>query len=229
MIRIIRPLALIALIPAVVCAIGGGAAMSQSDSQDTTIMLPGPILEGAFSIEECLASRRSVRSYSDRALTLDEVSQILWAGQGITSDWGGRTNPSAGALYPLVLYLVVENAEGIEPGSWKYDPESHSISLVKEGNLLGQLAEAALRQGCVSEAPVALVITAIPAITEARYADRSMRYIDQEVGCVCQSVYLQCESLGLGTVAIGAFYDDTVSDVVGTEAESRLIMPIGAL
>jgi SagB-type dehydrogenase family enzyme len=87
---------------------------------------------------------------------------------------------------------------------------------------------AALSQRCVGSAPVSIVITAVPAITEAKYSDRSMRYIDIEVGCVCQNIYLQCESLGLGTVSVGAFYDDRVAAAIGTDASPRLIMPIGA-
>jgi SagB-type dehydrogenase family enzyme len=213
---------------ALACATGG-TAMSQSETGDTVIKLPEPSLEGTLSVEECLSSRRSVRSYGARALTLDEASQLLWAAQGITADWGGRTTPSAGALYPLFIYVVVRNVEGLRQGSWEYDPKEHSLRLVKEGDLLGRLADAALGQACVRDARAALVITAVPEITEARYGDRSMRYIDQEVGCVCQSVYLECESLGLGTVAIGAFYDDDVSAVIGTDALSRLIMPLGPL
>jgi len=217
---------LITLISAFILSLGG-TTMSLADP-DESIQLPDPSLESQNSIEEMLASRRSVRDYADRALTLDEISQVLWAAQGITNERGFRTAPSAGALYPLVLNLVVENVEGLTDGVWEYSPEGHTISLVIEGTLLGDLSEAALGQSPVSDASAVLVITAIPEITRARYGDRTMRYVDQEVGCVCQSVYLQCESLGLGTVAIGAFYDDDVAGIINTNAEPRLLMPIGA-
>lgn len=217
---------LITLISAFIISLGG-TTMSLADP-DESIQLPDPSLESQNSVEEMLASRRSVRDYADRALTLDEISQVLWAAQGITNERGFRTAPSAGALYPIVLNLVVENVGGLTDGVWEYSPGGHSISLVMEGTLLGDLSEAALGQSPVSDASAVLVITAIPEITRARYGDRTMRYVDQEVGCVCQSVYLQCESLGLGTVAIGAFYDDDVAGIVNTDAEPRLLMPIGA-
>ena len=202
--------------------------MSYADPLET-IVLPDPSLDGSASLESMLAGRRSVRQYSNRALTIDEISQILWAGQGITNDRGFRTTPSAGALYPIVLCLVVENVDGLADGVWEYSPEEHSIGLVVEGTLLADLSAAALDQSSVTDASAVLVITAYPEITRARYGDRTMRYVDQEVGCVCQSVYLQCGSLGLGTVAIGAFYDDDVADILTTDAEPRLIMPIGAI
>jgi SagB-type dehydrogenase family enzyme len=209
----------------------GGPIMSYADPAQPleTIQLPDPSLDSPNSIEAMLAGRRSVRQYSDRALTLDEISQILWAGQGITNDRGFRTTPSAGALYPLSLYLVVENVDGLTDGVWEYNPEEHSVGLVVEGTLLADLSAAALDQSAVTDAAAVLVIAAWPEITRARYGDRTMRYVDQEVGCVCQSVYLQCESLGLGTVAMGAFYDDDVADILTTDASPRLLMPIGAV
>ncbi len=204
----------------------GNSSNAQAD--EMIIDLPEPRLEGDISLEALLAARRSMRSYDDRALTLDEISQVLWAGQGITSDRGGRTAPSAGALYPIKLYLVVGSVEGVPSGVYLYDPADHSIEKVRDGDFRQELTSACLEQGSIADAPASLVITAIPSITEARYADRSMRYIDAEVGCICQSVYLQCETLGLGTVAVGAFHDDNVAEVLTTDAEPRLVMPFGA-
>ena len=202
--------------------------MSQSGTNDSIVKLPEPSIEGTVSLEECLKSRASVREYDDRALTLQEISQILWAAQGITRNWGGRTAPSAGALYPIRLYLAVENVDGLDVGSWEYDPHEHSLKMVKEGELLWELKNAALGQECVGNAPVVLLIAAFPEITRAKYHDRTMRYVDTEVGCICQSVYLQCETLGLGTVAVGAFTDEMVSEIISTEADPRLLMPIGS-
>ena len=200
---------------------------AQDGGDEQAMRLPEPSLKGSKSIEECLASRRSVREYSDRALTIKEVSQLLWAAQGITADWGGRTAPSAGALYPLKIYLVVGKVEGLETGVWVYEPKGHSISKVSSGDKREALMASALGQEPIGDAPLSIVIAAIPEITMAKYGARSMRYIDNEVGCVCQNIYLQCESLGLGTVAIGAFDDDSVAEIVGTQAEVRLIMPVG--
>ncbi len=210
-----------------IACLSGGSAMSQSESGATVIQLPEPSLSGDVSLEECLASRRSVRKFEDRSLTLEEISQILWSAQGITADWGARTAPSAGALFPIRLYLAVRDVETLTQGSWEYDPENHSLKLVKEGDLHFDLTAAALGQSFVGEAQAVLIIAAIPEITMARYGNRSMRYIDQEVGCICQNVYLQCGSLGLGTVAVGAMDDNHIAEIVSTKAEPRLIMPIG--
>ena len=211
----------------------GGQAMADDENSDTggdeaiVVELPEPSFESDISLEETLVSRRSVRSYDDRALNLEIISQLLWAAQGITSDWGARTAPSAGGLFPMVIYLVAGEVDDLDPGVWEYDPLTHSISLVKEGDVRVELMGAALGQEPVGDAPVTLILSAIPSITEVKYGDRSMRYIDTEVGAVCENIYLQCETLGLGTVAIGAFYDDLVAEVVGTSASVRLIMPVG--
>jgi SagB-type dehydrogenase family enzyme len=226
---------IIFFIMALAITISGGQAMADDENSETTdsgcviVELPDPVLDSDFSLEETLLSRRSVRSYSDLPLNLEVVSQLLWAAQGITADWGGRTAPSAGALYPIVIYLVAGDIEGLDPGVWEYDPASHSISLIREGDLRIELMGAALAQAPIGDAPATLILSAIPSITEAKYGDRSMRYIDTEVGAICQNVYLQCESLGLGTVAIGAFEDDFVAETVGTSASVRLIMPVGRM
>ena len=205
-----------------------GDSASEETGSEILIPLPQPELSGTLSLEECLAGRRSIRQFNSRALTMDEISQLLWAGQGITSDWGGRTAPSAGALYPIRLYLVVGAVDGLEPGVYLYEPSGHSLREVICGDIRRDLKSAALDQEPVGNAPVSIVITAIPSITEAKYGDRSMRYIDNEAGCVAENIYLECESLGLGTVTIGAFYDDDVAALLGSEVSPRLIMPVGA-
>ncbi|MCK4719832.1 SagB/ThcOx family dehydrogenase [bacterium] len=213
----------------------GGYVMADDETLETpayessVVNLPDPVYESDISLEETLRARRSMREYSDRPLDLLQVSQLLWAAQGITADWGARTAPSAGGLFPVRIYFVAGDVEGLTQGSWEYDPISNTLTIVKEGDMRRDLMAAALGQGPVGNAPATIVISAIPEITEAKYGDRSMRYIDQEVGAVLQNIYLQCETLGLGTVAIGAFYDDQVAEVVGTSATVRLIMPVGVV
>ena len=204
----------------------GGQTMAQSDNP-LTIKLPDPVKQSDISLEECLAARRSVREYGDRALTIDEVSQLLWAAQGITADWGARTAPSAGGLFPIRMFVAVRDVDGIDAGSWEYLPGEHSIRLVKSGDIADDLCAAALDQECVAHGQIVLIISAIPSITEAKYGDRSMRYIDTEVGAVCENIYLQCESLDLGTVSVGAFYEAEIAEIVGTDNAVRLIMPVG--
>jgi len=206
----------------------GGPARSQESGNEVVVELPDPDLDSSISLADCLLNRSSKRDYSDRPLTLDEISGILWAAQGITRDWGARTTPSAGGLFPIRLYVVSGNVEGLESGSWLYSPEEHSLTLVTEGELLDDLQDAAVDQQCVGSASCVIVISAIYEVTSWKYGERSTRYIDAEAGAVCQNIYLMCESLGLGTVCIGAFYDDTIASIIGTDNMIRLIMPVGA-
>lgn len=192
------------------------------------LKLPEPRHESETSVEEALLKRRSVRSYREEPLTLAEVSQLLWAAQGITAPgWGGRTAPSAGALYPLEVYAVVGEVEGLEPGIYHYRPEGHLLMRRKAGDLRSELAAVALGQAWVREAPLVLVIAARYERTTRKYGERGVRYVHIEVGHVGQNVYLQAEALALGTVMVGAFSDQEVKELLGIEEEPLALMPVG--
>lgn len=196
-------------------------------NEKETVPLPAPRTAGTMSLEEALSIRRSIRAYSDEPLSLRETSQLLWAAQGITSPRGFRTAPSAGALYPMELYLVVSEVEGLTPGVHHYDPHEHTLRRTKEGNFRRRLADAALGQSAIRNAPLNLVVTAVYERTARKYGDRAVRYVRMEAGHVGQNLYLQATALGLGTVTIGAFYDERVKEVLGIEEEPLYIMPIG--
>lgn len=194
------------------------------------IKLPEPSYASNLSVEEALSKRRSIRDYSGESLTVEEVSQLLWAAQGITSPGGGRTAPSAGALYPLELYLVVGDVESIDKGVYRYIPgEEHNMEKVKDGDVRAELAEAALGQECVKDAAIDIVFTAVYARTTWKYGERGIRYVHIEAGHAAQNVYLQAVSLDLGTVVIGAFIDSEVKKIVsaGEQEEPLYIMPVG--
>lgn len=191
------------------------------------IKLPTPSFKGNFSVEEALKSRRSVRSYKQEKLSLKELSQILWATDGKTAEWGGRTAPSAGATYPLEIYVVVGNVEGLKQGLYYYDIDSHSLEIIKEGDLRVQLSNAALGQSSVRNAPVVIVIAGIFERTTSRYGKRGERYVYMEVGHCGQNLHLQAESLGLGTVMIGAFDDEKVKKVLGIKEDVFYLCPVG--
>jgi len=200
------------------------------------IYLPMPRLHGTVSLEEALANRRSIREYRSEPVTIEELAQLLWAAQGVSETrYGFRTSPSAGATYPLEVYVVaapqgVSMGEGfLEPGSYHYLPHSHALVQVRRGdNLVERLCHAALGQEWVREAPVNLVFTAVYERTTSRYGSRGIRYVHIEVGHAGQNVYLQATALGLATVAIGAFHDDEVRKVVGAPEQEKplYIMPI---
>lgn len=193
------------------------------------IALPTPRYDGATSVEQALLKRRSVREYADAPLTLAELGQLLWAAQGVTDLAGFRTAPSAGALYPMEVYAVVRSVTGLTAGVYRYRPREHALERRATGNRLAELSKAALGQAAVRDAAVVLVLAAVYERTTQKYGERGVRYVHMEAGHVSQNVYLQAVSLGLGTVTIGAFYDEEVKSVVGlADNEQPLyLMPIG--
>jgi SagB-type dehydrogenase family enzyme len=184
-----------------------------------------------MTLEEAILKRRSRRDFRDSPLTLWEISQVLWAAQGITDKTGLRAAPSAGALYPLDLYLVVgrEGVEGLGEGVYHYLPQSHSLEPTLEGDVRQTLARLSLGQMSIAEAPLSLLITAEYERTTEKYGDRGVRYVHMEAGHVGQNVYLQAEALGLGTVTIGAFQDEEISKALNLPRSYRplYVMPIG--
>ena len=195
------------------------------------IALPVPRLKGDTSLEEVISKRRSRREFRDSTLALEQVSQVLWAAQGITDPSGLRAAPSAGALYPLDLYLAVgqQAVEGLAEGVYHYDPQGHGLERILEGDVREVVARVATEQMFIAEAPVILVITGEYERTTWKYSDRGVRYVHMEAGHAAQNVYLQAEALGLGTVTAGAFQDEELSRTLGLPTERRplYVMPIG--
>lgn len=193
------------------------------------VSLPPPARAGEVSLEEALDVRRSVRSFSTEPLTLPELSQLLWAAQGLTRPGGFRTTPSAGALYPLELIVVAGNVDGLMPGAYRYHPQGHHLALLEDGDLRGELSGAGLGQAAIRDAPATLVISAVPSRTTGKYGERGLRYVHMEAGHAGQNIYLQAASRGLATVAIGAFHDDQVHALLHMDPgeEPLYLMPVG--
>jgi len=201
------------------------------------IILPLPRLSGRVSLEEVLASRRSIREYTSDPITLEDLAQVLWAAYGISETrWGLRTAPSAGATYPLEIYVVIStngvisDSKYVSPGIYHYNVRAHLLECIKSGDFREELYKAALEQEWVRNAPVNIVIMAIYERTTYRYGERGrVRYVHMDLGHVGQNIYLQATALSLGTVAIGAFHDNRVKEIIGvSENEEPLyIMPLG--
>ncbi len=206
-----------------------------------TIELPEPIFESNYSVEEAIKNRRSVRSYKELPLSLQDVSQILWAAYGINKKIPGgpaflrgglRTAPSAGALYPLDIYVVVGEVTDLEAGIYYYDSEYHELKLTKKGDFREELSNAALSQMMLAKAPISLVYSAIFERTTKKYGQRGRdRYVMMDLGHSAENVYLQSGALGLGTCAIGAFSDISVKILINMtkEEEPLYLMPVGKL
>jgi len=176
-----------------------------------------------------LLKRRSVRSYRDTALSVADISQLLWAAQGITAEGYLRTAPSAGALYPLEIYLAAGNVDELSPGLYHYRPKQHELVLVKPGDFRRELARAALGQDCIANGAATILFTAVYARSSGKYGQRAARYIHMEAGHAAQNVCLQATALGLGAVTVGAFEDDEVKRVAALLAshEPIYLMPVG--
>ena len=207
----------------------GFANFSIGQNVGDKVQLAPARLKGAVSVEEALQQRRSVRTYSHASLGLEDVAQVLWAAQGVTRPSGYRTTPSAGALQPLVIYLVAGKVADLAPGVYRYEPGEHALVLTRKGDLRGALAASALGQRPVQEAPAVVVIAADYERTARKYGTRAQRYVHMEAGHAAQNVYLQATARGLGTVLVGAFDDLKSREVLGLPASHTPLglMPLG--
>jgi len=172
------------------------------------IDLPPPAVAGAGSLADALSRRRSVREYARTPLDLADMSQLLWATQGVTSSVGQRSAPSAGGLYPLEVYVVTGR------GRYHYDPYRHRLEVLGTEDVRGELSRAANSQQAVEEAAAAFVLAAVYSRTSQKYGDRAERYVKFEAGHAAQNLLLQAVSLGLGGVPIGAFHDGHVQRIL---------------
>ncbi|MFH1911701.1 MAG: SagB/ThcOx family dehydrogenase [Pseudomonadota bacterium] len=193
-------------------------------SQDSFVInLPSPAQKGKMSLEEALKKRESVRSFSSDPLTKEDLSQLLWAVQGITRNWGARTAPSAGALFPLEIYVVLKE------GFFRYSPQGHNLARIIQQDLRNTLSKAALGQNCIGEAPAVFVIAAVYERTSRKYGNRAERYVKMEAGHAGQNLLLQAVSLGLGAVPVGAFQDEQVQQALHLPVnhEPLYLIPVG--
>lgn len=219
-----------------VTLINGVSAESAQKGSDI-ITLPKPKLESKISVEEALQGRRSERSYKNEPLSLSEVSQLLWAAYGVTSKMPGfrgglKTAPSAGATYPLELYLVAGNVTDLPKGIYRYVPEQHALAKVFSGDKRAELCAAAHNQSMVRNAPALIVYTAIYERTTGRYGTRGKeRYVCMDLGHSAQNVYLQAYALGIGTCAVGAFDDNALKKAlpIAKNEIPLYIMPLGKI
>ncbi len=214
-----------------VCGVGGSMEAVEGMISPTTSLAAGDTIDlpaaagtSGVSIEESIWRRRSVRNFRPELLDQGIVSQLLWAAQGITEPaYGLRSAPSAGATYPLEIFIATQQHLA------RYLPEGHRIVVLHHRDIRGPLAEACLDQECVKEAPVVFIFVADIARTAGRYGDRAGRYVDIEVGCASENLMLQAAALGLGSVPVGAFHDDEVHEVLELPKSwmPLLVVPVG--
>ncbi len=185
--------------------------------------LPPPDTTGETTLAVAIAARRSVRTFTPQTLSMAEVGQLLWSAQGITDPAGLRAAPSAGALYPLELYVILPD------GLYHYEPAEHRLNLLADEDLREVVFEMGLRQQALREAPAVFVFTAVYARTADRYGERAARYVHMEVGHAAQNLALQAVALGLGSVPIGAMRDEQVRVQLGLPEDHAplYLVPVG--
>jgi len=212
--------------------------LTKVEGPQLTYILPSPQTNGTVSVEQALENRRSRRDFIDKAISAEQLSQILWAAYGVTNaipdnpSLGGglRTAPSAGALYPFEIYAVIGKVNGIEAGVYKYIAKDHKIIRTIDRDIREELSAVALGQEFLKKAPVTILYSAIYSRMTQKYGDRGRdRYVCMDLGHSAQNIYLQAETLNLGTCAIGAFVDSKMAELLQlTEEEEPLyIMPVG--
>ncbi|MDI6774924.1 MAG: SagB/ThcOx family dehydrogenase [Verrucomicrobiota bacterium] len=218
------------MVTSMLCSIGAlwliaADKPDESAKQAPETALPSPKTTGAMPLEEAIAKRRSVRSYKPDALTSEQLSQILWSAQGLSprKRFMARNAPSAGGIYPLEVYVFDKT------GIYQYLAKSHSLILVKQGDVRKSLCDSAYGQAYIAQAPVDIVLAGDVAKCAKRYGNRAPRYIAMEAGHVGQNISLEAVALGLGAVMIGAFDDEKANEVLGLPDNLSVfyIIPVG--
>jgi len=213
----------------------GGGYLDWRGRPEATKSFPGtprfkldpPLREGGMPLWEAIGRRRSVREYKNIALTSTELSQLIWAGQGVTKKISGyelRAAPSAGALYPVETYLFIQNVDGFERGIYHYSAKEHTLELLRQGDFRSALVEAALDQDFLAEAAVVFAWTAVFGRSKWKYRERAYRYVYLDAGHIAQNVALAAVALGLGSCQVAALYDDEVNALIGVDGQEESIL-----
>jgi SagB-type dehydrogenase family enzyme len=206
----------------------GAAAYSENK-----VKLPEPLLKGGMELNQVLKTRRSIRSYKEEPLSLDELSQLVWSAQGITDPkTGHRAAPSAVARYPLKLYAVVKpgGVSGLKPGVYLYEPKDHSLSLTKEGDLYPEVLKAnAFFNKWIENTDVVFVVGGVPGILQKTMPESGAKFMALEAGMAAENLMLTAVSLGLGCCPVGGFKDEKIAATLGMDkdTEALLLVPVG--
>jgi SagB-type dehydrogenase family enzyme len=228
--RIVPSLVAAALLAGAVCFAAEPRTVALVPAREPmAVALPKPDVIGKVTLEQAIAQRRSVREYAPGALTLAEVSQLMWVAQGITSPDGKRATPSARAVYPLQVWLVAEEVTGLPAGIYRYEPKEHALALVTAGPQRDSMAAAARGQAAIEHAAAVVAVIGDSALAATKFRGNAERWLGMEAGFVVQDVYLECTALGLGTVMVGGFEEGAVRRALGLPPgwEPLALLPVG--
>lgn len=189
------------------------------------IRLNQELTHNGLTVEKAIANRRSQRDFTGETMSLAELSHLLYYSSGITDKRQGlRAAPSAGATYPIEVYAIVNNVEGLAKGTYHYLISSHELELLREGDFRNEMSRAALQERMFKQANAIVALSAVFQRTQQRYRERAQRYICFEAGHIAQNTYLLATSLGLGACAIGAFYDDEFNRLLGLDGKNESVL-----
>jgi SagB-type dehydrogenase family enzyme len=213
-------------------SLGWASAKKKQKHREAVLRLPLPTWQGTVSVEQAIKQRRTTRSFASRSLNLNQLSQLLWSASGITQENGyKRAAPSAGALYPMDVYVVVgrHSIISMNAGIYHYEPGRHQLSEVSKGDMRSSVARASLAQMWMAEAPITIVITAQYERATVKYGKRGIQYALIEAGHIGQNIFLQAQALDLEAGIVGAFRDEGISDAMNIPSphEPILLMPVG--
>ncbi len=214
-----------------VMALGFGLVHLSAGFGAEAIKLPAPVTKGTVSVEEALQNRRSTRKFANRSLELAQISQLLWAGDGINNPQGKRTAPSGKAAYPMDLYLVAgeRGVTGLAPGIYHYNVADHALEPVAKGDFRAAVAKACNSQVWMTEAPVILVISGDYKRSEVKNGDKAPLYTHIEAGLIAQNIFLEAGALGLGAGVAGGMNDKALGQALKLPPANIpfLVMPVG--
>jgi SagB-type dehydrogenase family enzyme len=200
------------------------------------IKLPSPQTDGGPDIWGVIHKRRSVRAYTDEAMTLNDLSQILWATQGVRETVAGayvefklRTSPSAGGLYPVETYLYINRVDGLKQGLYHYIIGDHELELLKEGDFSREVRGGALDQQIAGNAAVVFIWTAVFERSSWKYLQRAYRYIFLDAGHIAQNLALASEALDYGSCQIGAIYDDEINQLLDIDGIKESVIYMSSI
>lgn len=206
------------------CAARAPAAVRAGGASFTQIIdLPAPATNGAMSLEQALARRRSVRQFAADPLPLSYIGQLFWSAQGITSPDGKRAAPSAGGLYPLELYALTDE------DVLHYLPEGHRAEARPARRWRDALQRAAFGQEVAAGAPAVIIVTADPARTEAKYGPLAADFVQREAGHATENLLLQATALGIAAVPVGGIDAAAVAEILALPPNMIVvyIIPVG--
>ncbi len=192
------------------------------------IKLPNPKLKSKISLEEAIIRRKSLRAYTKSPLSLKEISQLLFAGQGLLKE-SRRTTPSAGAFYPIEIYLSALRITGLFSGLYQYLPNGHKLKKITSANRMAKLAEAAFGQIWVKNASAVIIICGDFKKTTGKYQDKGRDFVTMEAGHAAQNISLQAAALNLGILCVGGFNEEEVKKTLNIEKNKKVfyLMPVG--